>query len=93
VPNKATLAVRTLAHRLLSNREYRHNLRERLRAGTAGHLEVVLWHYAYGKPKDAREHDGADVEPENGNWQEELARRLDRMAANSETTKDLEISR
>lgn len=57
-PNYATGEVRTLARRLLSDREYRKNLRQRLREGTAAHIEALLWHYAYGKPKEGPERSG-----------------------------------
>lgn len=52
VPNKATREVRQLARRLVEDREYQANVRQRLRAGEAGALEPLLWHYAYGKPKE-----------------------------------------
>ncbi len=56
-----------------------------LRAGTAGQVEVVLWQYAYGKPKDVQGHDGEvtiRVEYEQDvDWREELAGRLNKIAA------------
>ncbi len=57
-PNKATREVRAVARQLVADREYRRNLRERLREGTAGQMEVVLWQYAYGKPKDVQDQNG-----------------------------------
>jgi hypothetical protein len=54
-PNKATQEVRALARRLVEDRDYQASVRQRLRAGEAGALEPLLWHYAYGKPKDAVE--------------------------------------
>ncbi len=54
-PNKATREVRALARRLVEDREYQAGVRRRLRAGEAGALEPLLWHYAYGKPKEAVE--------------------------------------
>ncbi len=81
IPNKVTREVRAAARRLVADREYRRNLRERLRAGTAGQMEVVLWQYAYGKPKDAQGHDGevtihVEYERDAGSARDELARRF-----------------
>jgi hypothetical protein len=51
--NKATREVRELARDLTGrDPEYIANLRERLRKGTAGPIEVALWHLGYGKPSD-----------------------------------------
>jgi hypothetical protein len=52
VLNKATREVKELAARLLDDETYQANLLERLRSGTAGALEPLLWHYRYGKPKE-----------------------------------------
>jgi len=52
VLNKATREVKELAARLLDDETYRANLLERLRSGTAGALEPLLWHYRFGKPKE-----------------------------------------
>lgn len=54
-PNKATKEIRSIAKRLVEDELYQRNLLERLRAGTAGSVEVLLYHYAYGKPKDITE--------------------------------------
>ncbi len=48
--NRTTLEVAAWARGLLADPVYRRNLRQRLRDGTAGQIEVVLHHYAYGKP-------------------------------------------
>jgi hypothetical protein len=56
--NKASLEIRTLSRRLLSNRDYLKNLRKRLREGTAGHVETLLHHYAFGKPPETFLHQG-----------------------------------
>lgn len=50
--NRATVEVREVATRLVDDPEYLQRLRERLLAGTAGAVEIMLWHYAYGKPLD-----------------------------------------
>ncbi|MBA2253376.1 MAG: hypothetical protein H0W13_11865 [Nitrospirales bacterium] len=47
-----TWEVRAIAQRLLTDARYRKNLLKRLRAGMLGPLELVLWAYAYGKPKE-----------------------------------------
>jgi hypothetical protein len=53
VPNKATTAVRELTRSLLDSPEYRHRLQHRLNTGKiAPAMEVLLWHYAFGKPKE-----------------------------------------
>jgi hypothetical protein len=54
-PNKATREVRELARRLVEDPEYQLKLKARLDAGQASALELLLWHYAYGKPKEAVE--------------------------------------
>ena len=51
-PNKATAAIRDVAQRLLSDEEYQAALKVRLRRGTAGAVEPLLYHYAYGRPKE-----------------------------------------
>src|SRR5215472_5239412 len=50
-PNKATQEVRALARRLVDDPQYQASVQRRLRDGEAGALELLLWHYAYGKPK------------------------------------------
>jgi hypothetical protein len=85
--NKTTQEIRDLAQRLLSDRIYRANLRQRLRDGTAGQIEVLLFYYAYGKPVE-RVHlagEAAEVaiqlEWEDGrSVRERLAAKLDAMA-------------
>jgi len=37
---------------LVDDPEYREALRRRLIAGTAGGVEILMWHYAKGKPVD-----------------------------------------
>lgn len=53
VPNKATVEVKEMARALVEDPTYRANLTARLRRGRcAPAVELGLWHYAYGKPKD-----------------------------------------
>lgn len=51
-PGKATKAVKEIARGLLEDPDYQVRLRARLKAGRAGLMEPLLWHYGYGKPKD-----------------------------------------
>ena len=51
--NKATREVRELSQKLVTDPAYQANLLERLREGRAGALEPVLWHYAFGKPRES----------------------------------------
>ena len=50
--NKSTLEARQLATSLIDDPLYLDALRRRLIAGTAGQIEVLLWHHAHGKPVD-----------------------------------------
>lgn len=50
-PNKATVAAKVAAAALVDDPDYRTKLRERLIAGKlAPAVEVMLWHYAHGRP-------------------------------------------
>ena len=55
VPNKTTREIKEAARALLEDREYLAALKVRLREGTAGPVEPLLYHYGYGKPKDVVE--------------------------------------
>jgi hypothetical protein len=57
-PNKATSEIREAARLLLDDPEYRRSLRTRLISGKAGPIETLLFHYAYGKPKETVEQTG-----------------------------------
>ncbi len=56
--NKRTTEAREFARRLVDDEEYRRRLRERLLAGSAGPMEILLWAYAHGKPPDRVETGG-----------------------------------
>lgn len=43
---------RDLSRAIVNDPEYRKNLQIRVSNGLAPHMETLLWHYAYGKPKD-----------------------------------------
>jgi hypothetical protein len=61
-PNKATGEIKTFAKQFLESAAYRASLEQRVRAGEAPHMETLLHHYAYGKPKELVEHSG-DIGP------------------------------
>ncbi len=56
--NRATIEIRDVARRLVEDRLYQKNLLIRLRKGTAGPMEAVVWAYAYGRPLQRLEHAG-----------------------------------
>jgi hypothetical protein len=61
-PNCATVEGRELAQRLVNSAEYRRQLRRRLLAGDLPPaVEVLLLHYAWGKPRDVLELHQPDV--------------------------------
>lgn len=63
VPNKANREIKDLARKLLEDDEYQRSLAERLKDGRAQTVEALLYHYAYGKPKETVEHGGVDGQP------------------------------
>ena len=64
VLNKVTLEIREVARSLVEDDGYRRRFKERLYEGSmAPALEALVWHYAYGKPKETHEHTGADGGP------------------------------
>lgn len=50
--NKATREIKDIASGLLSDPAYVTSLKRRLTSGKAPHMETLLHHYAYGKPKE-----------------------------------------
>lgn len=68
VPNKATREIKDVAAGLLGDAAYVEALKVRLRRGTAGAVEPLLYHYAYGKPKDTTEVTGANGGPLIVGW-------------------------
>ena len=51
--NKVTVAAKGFCKQLADDPAYRESLQRRLLKGTlAPGLEMMVWHYAYGKPKD-----------------------------------------
>ena len=51
MPNKATQEIKEFARNILMSDSYRNSLVQRIEAGKAPHIEVLLHHYAFGKPK------------------------------------------
>lgn len=54
-PNKSTVEIKELARSFLEDPVYQAKLKQRLRDGEAGQIEQLLYHYAYGKPKESFE--------------------------------------
>ena len=55
-PNKVTAEARAICAAILDDPTYRTNLTARARAGTlAPAVEAMLWHYAFGKPRESLE--------------------------------------
>ncbi len=48
--NRITQDIRGLAQRMISEPGYVDALNRRMKKGTAGAIELLIWHYAYGKP-------------------------------------------
>lgn len=59
MPNKASIEIKAFSREAIEDAEYVKALKWRLKAGKAPHMETLLFHYAYGKPKDITEHQGA----------------------------------
>lgn len=59
VPNKATVEIKDASRLIVEDEAYVESLKKRVNAGKAPHMETLLFHYAYGKPKDTTEHKGA----------------------------------
>lgn len=52
-PNKATLEIKKFARSIVEDKEYRANLKKRMIAGKEHPaIATLIFHYAYGKPKE-----------------------------------------
>lgn len=58
-PNRATVEIRDAARAIVERPDYVKKLTKRLDEGKAPHMETLLWHFAYGRPKEQVEHSGA----------------------------------
>lgn len=55
-PNRRTIIGREFAQGILESEEYQQSLKRRIENGTLSPLvEILLYHYAYGKPKETVE--------------------------------------
>lgn len=52
IPNKATREIQEFARACLEDPDYIAALKARLKRGTAGAVEVLLYHYGYHKPRE-----------------------------------------
>jgi hypothetical protein len=50
VPHEAPQWITEFFKEFLSTPEYRHNLKKRILAGEANHMEILGYHYAFGTP-------------------------------------------
>jgi hypothetical protein len=53
--NGVTRDVREFAQKFIDDADYRESLRRRVLRGDAPHMETLIWHYRFGKPKDTLE--------------------------------------
>ena len=53
--NKVTIEVKAFSASILHDPNYQESLKKRLIAGKAPHMEPLLFHYCYGKPKETGE--------------------------------------
>ncbi len=63
LPNKATQDVREFAQRFIDDEDYRASLKRRILRGSAPHMETLIWHYRFGKPKDTLDVNLAELAP------------------------------
>ena len=64
VPNKATRDVAAICRAMVEDPEYLKYLTHRIYTGQAPPgIEALVWHYAYGKPKERMEISGPDGGP------------------------------
>jgi len=61
--NASTGEVRAIARKMVDDPAYRASLNARMLKGNAGPVEVLVWHYAYGRPTETHEHSGPDGGP------------------------------
>ena len=63
VPNKVTQDAREFAQKFLDDADYKDSLRRRVLTGKAPHMEQLIWHYRFGKPKDVLDLNLAELAP------------------------------
>ena len=79
--NKTTAEVRTLALSIVGEPGYLKKLKARIASGKAQKIEELLWHYAFGKPKEQVEHRGEDGGPIKLNLRVNFIKGLDQNEA------------
>ena len=57
--NAKTKAAEEIAGAIVNGAEYLEGLDARVKAGKAPHMELLLWHYRFGKPKERVEISGS----------------------------------
>ena len=62
-PNKATAEMKARVAEFLASGLYWGRVKVRIAAGLAAGLEIELWHYAYGKPKETVKLEGEGRPP------------------------------
>lgn len=68
-PNKSTGLIAEKCRALLEDPGYQDYFTHRLKQGALPPvLEALMWHYAYGKPKELHEHSGPDGGPIPYTW-------------------------
>jgi hypothetical protein len=63
LPNKATQDVREFAQKFIDDEDYKSSLKRRILRGSAPHMETLIWHYRFGKPKDTLDVSLAELVP------------------------------
>ena len=63
VPNRHTAEMKARVAEFLSSGPYWDRVKVRIAAGVAAGLEIELWHYAYGKPKETVKLEGEGRPP------------------------------
>lgn len=79
--SKQTREAREFAKQILESQEYRDSLIKRIREGTLpSNIEMLLYHYRFGKPKDVVEFVPASTDQIQGMSNAELAVRAEALA-------------
>jgi hypothetical protein len=60
VPNKATIEIRQFCRAFVHEPKYLEAATRRVVAGKSPQLELLIWQYAYGRPKSAEEVEAQD---------------------------------
>ena len=74
-----------MAQAMLEDPEYRKSLKKRLISGKAPHMETLLHHYAFGKPKERFEHEFVDNAYANMSTAELLERLVQLRSAEADS--------